>query len=204
MLADAPANSSSSAKRTLFASDRERRLWKWTACLVAGIYATLGIASTLAEFLYNQGLSAILFLTCMLMVGLTILMQGLRARPRGIEIGVLLGIAVVYFMVLFRLAIPERSHLIEYSVVAVFIFEALQERRSHGRKVPLPAVLTIIVTTLVGAVDEYIQLVLPSRTFEWTDMLFNFLAALMATLSMVMLGAARRLAGSLMGDGEES
>ncbi len=58
------------------------------------IYATLGLASVLAEVLTNQGLSAVVYLACMVLVGLTILTQGLKARPGGVEIGVGLGIEV--------------------------------------------------------------------------------------------------------------
>lgn len=183
----------SDASMPRFSSARERRLWIWTLALVVAIYSTLGLASMLAEMLYNQGLSAVAFLTAMFLVGLTVLTQGLKTRPAGVEIGVGLGIAVVYLMVFFRMTIPERSHLIEYGVVAVFIYEALTERKSHGRSVPVPALLAILGSSLVGAIDEFIQAVLPSRVFEWTDILFNFLASLMAVIAMVVLGWARRL-----------
>jgi VanZ family protein len=75
-------------------------------------------------------------------------------------------------------------------VVAAFVHEALIERRNQGRHVPLPGLLAIVATMLVGVVDECIQLLLPSRVFDWFDMLFNFLAALMA----VSAGAALRWA----------
>ena len=178
-----------------FSSSREKRLWTYTLLVVVAIYLTLGLASTLAGVLYNQGLSAVVFLASMFLVALTVLTQGLKTRPGGVEIGVGLGIAVVYLMVFFRLTIPERSHLIEYGVVAVFIYEALTERLGRGRSVPLPALLAILATSLVGAIDEAIQLFLPSRVFDWNDILFNFLASLMAVIAMVVLGWARRLAG---------
>ena len=66
-------------------------------------------------------------------------MLALRTRPGGAEIGVALGVAAVYLMVFLRMGIPEeRTHLIEYRVVAVFICEALAERASQGRRVPYP------------------------------------------------------------------
>ena len=109
----------SDAPVPFFSSAREKRLWTWTLAVVVAIYATLGLASMLAEVLHNQGLSAVAFLASMLLVGLTVLTQGLKTRPGGVEIGVGLGIAVVYFLLFFRLTMPERSHLIEYGVVAV-------------------------------------------------------------------------------------
>jgi VanZ family protein len=91
------------------------------------------------------------------------------------------------------MGIPERSHLIEYGVVAVFIYEALMERASQGRRVPVPALLAILTTSLFGVLDECIQAILPSRVFEPTDILFNVLAALMAIVASVTLGWTRRL-----------
>lgn len=93
----------------------------------------------------------------MFLIVLTVLTYGLKTRPGGVEIGVGLGIAVVYFILCFRLTMPERSHLIEYSVVAVFIYEALTGRASQGRRVPIPALLAVLATSLVGAIDVFIQ-----------------------------------------------
>lgn len=182
-----------SAPKLFFSSARERRLWMWTLVVVVGIYSTLGLASMLAQALPHN-VTVVGFLLGMLIVGITILTQGLKARPAGIEIGVALGIWVVYFLVFLRLTLPERSHLMEYGVVAVFIYEALTERKSHGRFVPVPALLAILATSAVGTIDEFIQLVLPNRVFETDDILFNCLASLMAVIGMVVLGWARRLA----------
>ncbi|NKQ34672.1 MAG: VanZ family protein [Chloroflexi bacterium] len=178
-----------------FASARERRLWTWTLLIVAGIYATLGLTPILVGAI-PQGVAAAGFLGAMLLVGLTILTQGLKVRPRGAEIGVALGIAVVYFMVFFRMTIPERSHLIEYSVLAVFIYEALMERARQGRRVFAPALLAIIATAIVGLIDEGIQAILPNRVFDARDILFNILAGIMAVTTMAALGWARNRVNS--------
>ena len=183
----------SDAPMPLFSSRRERRLWAWTLAVVVAIYSTLGLASTLAMALPDD-LAAVGFLVGMFLVGLTVLTQGLKTRPGGAEIAVALGVATVYLLVFFRMALPERSHLFEYSVVAVFIYEALAERASQGRRVPVPALLTILATSLVGVLDECIQSMLPSRMFDPADILFNFLAALMAVVASVALGWARRRA----------
>ena len=177
---------------SFFSSDREQRLWLWTLAVVAAIYATLGLASVLAGVLYDQNLSAVLFLGCMLLIGIVILTQGLGMQPSGREIGVGLGIAVVYFFMFFRMAIPERSHLIEYSVVAVFIYEALTERAIQGRHVPVPALLAILATSLIGALDEGIQVFLPSRVFDPVDILFKALVAVLAVMAVAVLRWVRR------------
>ena len=107
------------------------------------------------------------------------------------EIGVGVGVAVVYLLLCVRMAIPERSHLMEYSLVAVFVYEALTERVSQGRRVPLPAVAAILATSLVGVIDECIQAVLPERVFDWRDILFNILAAVVAVIGIASLRWAR-------------
>ena len=119
-------------------------------------------------------------------------MTRLEANALRVEVGVALGIGVVYFLVFLRMAIPERSHLMEYSVLAVFIYEALTERASRGRRVPVPALLAIGATSLLGALDECIQLTLPSRVFDLQDILFNVLASVMAVVAMAALSWARR------------
>ncbi len=176
-----------------FTSDRERRLWLFTLLVLAAIYLTLGFAASLADWLDNQGLMVVAFVACMLLVLLTILTEGLNTRPGGIEIGVGLGIAAVYILLFVRLAIPERSHLMEYGVLAVFIYEALTERAARGRRVPVPPLLAILAASFFGVIDEFIQLFIPSRVFDLRDMLFNLLASTMAVVAMLALAWAQRL-----------
>jgi hypothetical protein len=179
----------------LYTSHRERRLWAWTLVVVVAIYSTLGLTGTLAEALRARGLLAAAFMLGMLLVGATILVQGLKARPGGAEVAVALGVTTAYFMVFLRMAIEERSHLIEYGVVAAFVHEALEERAAQRRRVPAPAVLAVLVTALIGVVDECIQAFLPGRVVDPRDMLFNVLAAVMAVVAKVGLRWARRRRG---------
>ena len=185
---------------TFFSSKRERRLWVWTAVVVAAIYSTLGLARTLTDKLGNDFFSVWLFLLGCILVLLTVITQGLKARPGGAEIAVALGVAAAYLLILVRMSAPtERSHLVEYGVVAVFIHEALTERANQGRRVPVPALLAIVAASLVGVIDEGIQKLIPSRVFDPVDILFNVLAAVMAVVASVALRRARRWGASLVG-----
>ncbi len=78
-------------------------------------------------------------------------------------------------------------------MLAVFVYQALLERRSQGRRVPVPALLAILVTSAFGVLDEGIQGLIPSRVFSPIDMLFNVLAAVMAVSATAALRWARRL-----------
>ena len=109
---------------SIFASTRERRLWACVLAVVIAIYSTLGPARTLAEQLGDAGLGVWLFLIACIMVLVAVVTQGLTTRPSVAEWGVAMGIAAAYLLVFVRMAIPtERSHLIEYGVVAVCIYE---------------------------------------------------------------------------------
>ena len=139
---------------TIFSSRRERRLWLWVLAVMVAIYATLGLAQTLAETLRERGLLDIsigLFLLCMFLVAVTILTQALKVRPGGAEVAVAIGVATAYLLVFTRMTVPtERSHLIEYGVVGILIYEALTERASQGRRVPLPPLLAVLATATLA------------------------------------------------------
>ena len=181
---------------SLFTSNRERRLWLWTLAVLVAIYSTLGLALELGQALRDAGLDAIGVLLSMFLVAATIVTHGLQVRPRGAEIPVALGVAAVYLLVSLRIVVAtpaERTHLMEYGVLAIFIYEALTERASQGRRVPVPALLAILATSLLGVLDECIQAFLPSRVFDPIDILFNFLAGMMSVTASLALSWARRL-----------
>lgn len=181
-----------------FSSSRERRLWGWALAVVVAIYATLGLAGTLARALRESGLLAVAFGLCFLLAVVAIAASTLRRRPGRREIWVGLGVAVAYGMVLVRMGVTaeERTHLFEYGLVAVLIHRALEERRANGRRVPAPAVLAVIAAALLGWIDEGIQAVLPNRVYDPLDAGTNALAALMAVTASEALRWARRRATS--------
>ena len=95
---------------SLFASNRERRLWIWTAVIVVAIYSTLGLARTLTEQIGSEFFEVWLFLLGCVLVLATVITQGLKVRPGGAEIAVALGVAAAYLLVLVRMAVvTERS-----------------------------------------------------------------------------------------------
>ena len=182
---------------SLFTSNRERRLWLWTLVVLVTIYSTLGLAQTLAGVLRDRGLLAGVVWVSMLLIMAAVVIQGLKRRPGGAEVGVALGIVAVYLLMFLRMASTpaERTHLIEYTVVALLIHEALTERASNSHSVPRPAITAIVATALLGLLDEGIQALLPSRVFDPVDILFNVLAAVMAVAASAALAQVRRRGG---------
>jgi hypothetical protein len=156
------------------------------------IFATLFIGRPLATYLGDQNLQAVFFVSGMLLVGAAILIHAIKTKPGRNEIAILLGVIAVYTMFIFRLGAPERSHLIEYSVLALCIHKALIERAHQGKAVHSPAFLAWVMAFLLGVLDEAIQIYLPNRVFDPLDILFNGLAVTMAIGSSALLNWARK------------
>jgi hypothetical protein len=128
---------------------------------------------------------------------LAIILSGLKKLSGQHEIWIGLGIAAVYGMVMVRVFVTpeERTHLIEYGVVAAPIYQALLERVRNGIQVLYPAIMAIVITTIFGFLDEVIQYLLPSRVYDIRDVGFNALAGVMAVLSIRILVWMRERTG---------
>ncbi|MGI9547143.1 MAG: VanZ family protein, partial [Flavobacteriaceae bacterium] len=91
-----------------------------------------------------------------------------------------------------RMASPEeRSHLIEYSVLAIFIHEALKERNRQKKTVNRPGLIAFLAASLIGLIDELIQLLIPARVFDPIDIFFNTFASFLAITTSTALAWAR-------------
>ena len=137
------------------------------------------------------------FLLALLLVGGTVVALATNARPRGLELGIVLGVVAAGLLLVVRAGLPaaERTHLIEYAALAALIHAALLERAANGRRVPSPALSAIAITTLIGVIDELLQAVIPGRVFDPVDIAFNATAAVSAVaLGVVVRWAARRRA----------
>ena len=82
--------------------------------------------------------------------------------------------------------------MVEYGIVAALIYQALIERVHNGRRVPIPAILAVVMTALLGWLDEGIQELLPNSVYDIRDVGFNALAGLMAIAAILTLIRARR------------
>ena len=178
---------------SIFSSSRERRLWIWTLIVVVVLYSTLGVTPKVAASLLSRNLNAALFVVGMMLVAATIVSRGLKIRLSGANLGIVLGVAAAYILVFVRFTTTEeRSHLIEYGVVAAFIHEALEERARQGRPVPFYPVLAVLATALIGVVDELMQGFIPNRVFDPQDIFFNTMAAALAVTAITALAWAQK------------
>ena len=147
--------------------------WVLALLVVAGISISLFVAPFIGEIMQNQDFQAVLFLSGMILVGVAIVVKGFKFKPGGFDLAAGLGVVAVYLMVFLRLGLAERSHLIEYSVLALFIFSALEERKQNARHIPFAWLITFIVAFSIGILDEVVQIFLPDRVFDWEDIVFN-------------------------------
>lgn len=192
-------------KNSLFTSDRERRLLLWALVVVVAIYSTLGLAGMLAEVLGEHRLLPALFFFMMFLTVAAIVGSGLKRRPGRREVWIALGVTAVYGMAALRLGVTaeERTHLMEYSIVAVLIYQALRERRENGRRVPVPAVLALVLTVLVGWLDEGIQALIPNRVYDNFDVFSNAVAAVIGIVTSVVIGWLNAVVDRVRGEREE-
>ena len=171
---------------SFFSSKRERRLWIALVIVLAGIYATLGqapaIVAALGERIVASAGTSLFFALLALLVVFPIFFIDKRLSRNEIAVG--LGILAVYLMAWLRIGSwAERTHLFEYALVAALVHEALLERKDNGRRVPFPAVLALIISIMLGGLDEGIQFLLPNRVFDPIDIAFNSLAATVIIVS---------------------
>lgn len=167
---------------SIFSSARERRLWLALFIVLLGIYATLGqapaIVALLGERIVESAGTNLFFAILVLLIVVPIFFVDKRLGRVELAIGI--GILAVYLLAWLRIGSwEERTHLFEYALVSALVHEALLERRDNGRRVPAPALVALVISLLLGLLDEGIQLLLPDRVFDPIDVAFNSLAATM-------------------------
>ena len=177
---------------TLFTSKLEKLLWLLAILVFVVIFSTLFIGSPLLDLLSNQNIQAAIFLIGMILISALIFYHGLKSTSLNNMTGVYIGLIAVYLMLFLRLGLSERTHLMEYSVLAIFIYQALKERLKNSDKPIKPALLAVVIACLIGALDEIIQFFVPDRVFDLNDIFFNCFAVLSAIGLILFLRWSRK------------
>lgn len=175
-----------------FYSPIEKRLWLCTALVLGAILTSLFLDRRVQRLILEQQLQAYLFVLGLALTGIATLWYGLKSKESNMFWLVGIGLAAVYSMFLFRLGAAERSHMIEYSVLALLLHAVLAERSRH-RKLRIHALyLAGGIALLIGLLDECAQLFLPNRSFDAEDIVFNCLAILLTLGTTQVLAWMRR------------
>jgi len=175
----------------LFTSQREKLLWLYAFIVLIAITVTLVFADGNAFLMVNQNIQIVVFWIAFILIGLTTLIHGLKTKPHKLEIVIWFGVFAVYLLLFLRLGHAERSHLMEYSILAIFIHKALIERNLNKR-IFLSGLFAFLITFSIGFIDELIQLFIPSRVFDPIDILFNTLAAFMTITTSLLIHWIRK------------
>jgi MFS family permease len=193
-----------------FTSTRERRLWTATLALLLGIGTAAVFAGRLVDRFGSEVLLGVAFGLGFLLTIAAVLGIGAGRRLRA-EAWVTLGVAAVYLMIPVRSGVPavERTHLFEYGLLAVLLYEALGERRANGAGFRFPGIAAIALATLCGWLDEALQGLVPTRVYDLRDVFINALAAVIAVAAIATLrwgrrGIAGRFGRTESGEGESS
>lgn len=176
----------------LFKSSQEKRYWLFATLVLIAILSTLTLGRPLQLLLLDQNIQAGIFMLGFFLTGVVIVLHGLKVQPSKTELVIWIGLIAVYLMLFLRLSLPERSHLMEYSVLTIFIHKALIERFQDKSQFYKPALMAFIITSLIGIFDEGIQYFLPERVFDWEDIVFNSIAVFMAIGGSLILQWAKR------------
>lgn len=177
-----------------FHSPREARLWAWTGAVVLGIYLSAGWAGALSQQLAERGILEPAFALGFLLVAVAIVGNAVEDPGARRQLWLLVGVLAALGMILVRLGVSaaHRTHLFEYGLVGVLVYEALAERVRAGGRVSAPGVAAVVAAGLLGWIDEGIQAVLPGRVYDLRDVAFNLLAALGGVAGTSMVGWVRR------------
>lgn len=177
---------------TLFSSKKEKRLWQYALMCWMVILSLLFLGNPLLELLSDQNLQAGFFVFGMILVIITVILHAFRQNSKKLSIILWLSLLTLFSMFLLRLGLPERSHLIEYSILAVLIHEALLERQKKVDPRWKTALMAMALTSALGIIDETLQLMVPDRFFDINDIFFNSFAAIFAVGSSFIVDFVRR------------
>ena len=174
----------------LFKSTREFSLWLCAFLVVLLVYASIPVVRPWVFSLTPQT-AALIWAGGMAAVAGMVLVLSVTRGAGWQRMGVGLGLIAVCVLLLARVtSLSERSHLIEYAVIALLIHEALIERSraslTQSSQLAL-AIKSFVVVMLISLADETIQWGLPGRVFDLRDMLFNAIAAGVALTGVLLV-----------------
>ena len=169
------------------------RRWSLVLVYTGTIYATLSVVPGLWGEAFRLTQGRVDFAVPVIAFGFAIWIvvriarkQVGELRPRWQTVGAVLLLAGLYSWLLLWLSQSpaERFHLAEYGVLSLLTYRAC--RLDAGQT---GAVLVgLLVASVLGAGDEFIQWTLPNRVFEWKDVWLNILSAGLGMSLVVTLG----------------
>ena len=180
----------------LFSSKREKRLWLYALICWIMILSLLFLGQPLLKLFSDQNIPAGIFIVGMILVTLATLIHAFQRNSQKVSLILWLSFLAICSMFLLRLGLEERSHLIEYSILAILIHEALLEKQKKEDSRWTTPLIAVGLTSTLGVIDESLQLLVPHRFFDINDIIFNSFAAIFAVGSRVITDFIRQKIGN--------
>ena len=179
----------------LFNSQKEKRYWLLAGLTLIVLCISLFLPRPLQLLLVSQDAQAAIFLTAMFFTGLAALLNGAKLNIKNPMVLIWSGLIAIAFMIFLRLGVAERTHLIEYSVLTVFIYRAFAERLHQSSAIAV-AIYAAILGLSIGILDESVQYFLPHRVFDIEDIVFNGLACISTSAATLFVSWISQKLGS--------
>jgi len=154
----------------LFKSKIEKRLWGIVLLITTVIYSSIFVGYPVFKFLSGHNLLGLFFGIAMLLCAFVILLHGFIKDATKTNVLLIISMVIIVGLLWLRLELPERTHLIEYTILSIFVHKAFIERYGKNLKA---AFFALVVSILIGTTDEVLQLFVPSRFFDYQDIIFN-------------------------------
>ncbi|PKA81989.1 VanZ like protein [Ulvibacter sp. MAR_2010_11] len=174
-------------KKIKITSRKERKLWISALVVLIAIYATLFLGGQLLDLMVERRIIEQGLFYLFLLLFITFIISGWKSSRNRLENWIYAGVIAVYGMALLRMDITtsERSHMIEYGLLSILIYEALIERKRNGVNVKIPVLTSILGAGTIGLLDECIQYFLSYRIFDMVDIGFNYLASAFGVITSI-------------------
>lgn len=174
-----------------FVTLQEKRYWFYALLVTIGIYSSLFLGPVILKIMDTQSVQALIYGFGLGLILITIFLFA-AGDEKWRWLPVIIGLCAVYMLLFLRLGMAERTHLIEYSVLTMFIDKALNERARINKQLKNPQLLTFLLAGSIGVLDEVLQIFLPDRVFDINDILFNAGAILLALIARWILQYAKK------------
>ena len=182
-------------KKIKITSKKERKLWISALVVLIAIYATLFLGGQFIDLMIERRIIEQSTFYLFILLILAFIVSGWKSSGKRLEYWIYAGVIAVYGMALFRMDITtaERSHMLEYGLLSILIYEALIERKLNRKNVKIPVLTSIFGAGTIGLLDECIQYFISYRIFDIIDIGFNYLASAFGVLTSIGVRKLKRI-----------
>ena len=146
------------------------KIWIFILIYILLIYTTLPIMRTVLNYIYSTiGKESLSIVVNIFLVAVPVTLVVFLIRKKSKNHLLVLFPIIVTMAFIFMLDRPEeRLHFLEYGLLGFVVLKTFDKELNYKR-----LILAIVFVTAVGALDEFIQLLLPNRVGDLRDVCMN-------------------------------